>query len=90
MIHFCSQNWPRFRQAILHWSQISFPGAFFSAQQKASSRWRPDLKNTVSEEAIEALFIQFDHRFHGLVARCIALAEHHFLLLHVRLFFLDF
>ena len=38
----------------------------------------------------EAQFIQFDHRFHGLVARCIVLVEHHFFLLHVRPFFLDF
>ena len=38
----------------------------------------------------EALFIQFDYRFHRLVERWIIFVEQHFFLLHVRPFFLDF
>ena len=46
---------PQFRQSLLHWSQISFPGAFFSGQQRASIRWGPDLENMGGEEAIQSL-----------------------------------
>ena len=34
---------------------MSFPGAFFSEQQKASSRWRRDLENTRSVGKVSGL-----------------------------------
>ena len=48
------QNTPQFLISLLHWSQISFPGAFFWGLQTASSRWRPDLKSRVCKEAIQS------------------------------------
>ena len=41
-IYLWPQNTPQFRQSLLHWSQISFPEAFFLGLQTASSRWEPD------------------------------------------------
>ena len=43
---------PQFPIWFLHWSQISFPRAFFSGQQTNSSCWGPDLENKVGAEAI--------------------------------------
>ena len=55
MIRLFSQNGPQFRQSLLHWNQISFPGAFFPGQQRVNSLWGPDLENMVVEEAIRNL-----------------------------------
>ena len=39
--------------SLLHWSQISLPGAFFWCLQTASSRWGPDQENRMGAEAIQ-------------------------------------
>ena len=49
-----SQNIPQFLISLLHWSQLSFPGAFFCCQQTASSCWEPDLENRVGTEATQS------------------------------------
>ena len=55
MNRICSQNRPQFRQSLFHWSQISFSGAFFPGQQRASSRWGRDIENMVGQGAIRSL-----------------------------------
>ena len=40
------QNTLQFSILLLHWSQISFPGAFFWCLQTASSCWGPNLENS--------------------------------------------
>ena len=40
--------------SLLHWCQISFPGAFFWDFQTVSSHWEPDLENRVGAEAIQS------------------------------------
>ena len=52
MVCLWPQNTPYFPISLLHWSQISFPGAFFWGLQTASSCWEPDLENRVCVEAI--------------------------------------
>ena len=48
------QNTPQFLISLLHWSQISFPGAFSWRLQTASSHWGPDQENRVGAEAIQS------------------------------------
>ena len=61
-MHFCRticlwpQNTPQFLISLLHWSQISFPGAFFWGLQTVNSHWRPDLENRMG---VEVQFMQF-------------------------------
>ena len=57
MIKIClwSQNMPQFPISLLHWSQISFSGAFFWGLQTASSCWGPDLENRMSVEAVKSV-----------------------------------
>ena len=45
---------PQFLISFLHWSQISFPGAFFWGLQTVSNRWGPDLENWSSTKAIRS------------------------------------
>ena len=58
--HFCGsidlwpQNTLQFRQSLLHWSQISFPGVFFLGLQTGSSRWEPNPENTMVGVAIQS------------------------------------
>ena len=40
--------------SLLHWGQISFPGAFFWGPQTASTCWRLNLENRVGAEAIQS------------------------------------
>ena len=47
-----SQNTSQFLISLLHWSQISFPGAFFWGLQTASGCWGPDMENRVGVEAV--------------------------------------
>ena len=54
MICLWPQNMPQFLILLLHWSQISFPVAFFWSLQTASGCWGPDLENRVSVEAIQS------------------------------------
>ena len=48
------QNMPQFPILLCHWSQISFPGAFFWHLQTASSCQGPNLENRVNVEAIQS------------------------------------
>ena len=43
---------PQFLISLLHWSQISFPGAFFWGLQTASCHWEANLENRVGVKAI--------------------------------------
>ena len=45
---------PQFLISLLHWSHISFPGAFFWGLQTASCHWGPDLENRVGVKAIQS------------------------------------
>ena len=46
---------PQFQQSLLHWSQISFPEAFFLGQYRADSHWGLNLENMMNGEAIRSL-----------------------------------
>ena len=48
------QNMPQFPISLLHWSQISLPGAYFWGLQTTSNCWGPDLVNRVSAEAFQS------------------------------------
>ena len=48
------QNIPHFSISLLHWSQISFRGAFFWGLQTASCSLGPGLKNWVGAELIRS------------------------------------
>ena len=45
----------QFRQSLIHWSHVSFPGAFFLGRQTGSNCWEPDPENTVDGEAIQII-----------------------------------
>ena len=84
MIRLCSQNRPQFRQSLLHWSQISFPISLLSGQQRASSRWGPDLENMVGEEAIRSLFHSISPSFSWAFLKIRAKLQTHYFLISSR------
>ena len=54
----CPQNTSQFLISLLHWSQISFPGAFFWGLQTASNHWGPEVENRVGvKKQFELQFI---------------------------------
>ena len=55
MIYLWLQKTPQFPISLLHWSQISFPGAFFWVLQTTSSFWGQDLENRMGVEAIRSV-----------------------------------
>ena len=73
------QNTPQFPISLLHWSQISFLGAFFWGLQTTSSHWGPDLENMVGVEAIQSAIHVVLPSLRWLVTQCIILLKEQFL-----------
>ena len=54
MISLWLENTLQFRQSLLHWGQISFPGAVYLGLQTGSSCWESDPENMVDGAAIQS------------------------------------